>query len=405
MKVAFVTWDGPDQNYMESLFLPIFARMARHRDDLEFTTLQFTWDFDTTSVARASAALGFGYEAADVLRRPLSAATALMIAAGARRVVDFANRQGVDVLMPRSVIPAAMVLLARRALPGIRVLFDADGFVADERVEFAGWSPQGVTYRLFRDIEAQTTRIADAVIVRTRRAREILIARAGAGVDPTKVFVVSNGKDDEAFRTLTGAERSAVREGAAVPRDVPWVAYVGSLGPQYHPAEMLRFFELLLQQRGDARFLCMTGQVDDMSRLVRERNLTRHVDVRRVPPDQVPRYLGSADVGLALREPSFSQRGVAPIKVGEYLLTGLPVVATRGVGDVDEQVDADVGLLLERLDDEALQGAARWFLAEVLDDRDGFRERCRARGVQEFGMDQCAARYLAALDHAVFGAR
>lgn len=399
MKIGFITWDGPDQNYMESLFLPIFARVAERGEDIGFSTLQFTWDFDTSSIEAASERLDFGYESADVLRKPLKPATALMIAIGGGKVIDFCNRHQIDMLMPRSIITAAMVLIARKALPDVKICFDADGFVADERVDFLGWSSSGLTYRIFRDVEAQMARVADSVVVRTHRAKEILRARAGSGVDPDKIFVVSNGKDADAFRPLDEAMRLQVREDAGVPSDAPWIVYAGSIGPQYHPLEMLRFFELVRKRRPDARLQILTGQVDEMRGHVVDAGLGDFVDVRRVPPDDVPRYLGAADVGLALRQPTFSQRGVAPIKVGEYLLCGLPVVATRGVGDIDDQLDPSVGHLLDRLDDDALSDAVGWFFDEVLAEREAFRTRCRKLGVEEFAMDTCAQRYLRAIEY------
>ena len=55
------------------------------------------------------------------------------------------------------------------------------------------------------------------------------------------------------------------------------------------------------------------------------------------------------EVITALRRSSFSMRAVAPIKLGEYLLCGLPALASPGVGDTDA-IAADAGLLLDRLD-------------------------------------------------------
>jgi glycosyltransferase involved in cell wall biosynthesis len=55
--------------------------------------------------------------------------------------------------------------------------------------------------------------------------------------------------------------------------------------------------------------------------------------VKKVPFEQVPKYLNAADVAFALREPKFSMQGVAPIKLGEYLLMGIPTIASAGIGD------------------------------------------------------------------------
>ena len=121
------------------------------------------------------------------------------------------------------------------------------------------------------------------------------------------------------------------------------------------------------------------------------------VVVRRVPPGQVPSYLAAADLGLAFRAPSFSQRGVCPIKVGEYLLCGTPVLATRGVGDVDAYLDgANLGTLLDDLSQETLEAAAAWFV-EARGARAAQREASRERGVALFGLDACARRWVDAL--------
>ncbi len=58
--------------------------------------------------------------------------------------------------------------------------------------------------------------------------------------------------------------------------------------------------------------------------------------MKSVKSDEVPFYLNAADVAFALRQPTFSMQGVAPIKLGEYLLCGLPVIASKGIGDTDD---------------------------------------------------------------------
>jgi hypothetical protein len=41
-------------------------------------------------------------------------------------------------------------------------------------------------------------------------------------------------------------------------------------------------------------------------------------------------------VAFAIREPKFSMKGVAPIKLGEYLLMGMPTIASVGIGDTEQ---------------------------------------------------------------------
>src|SRR5262245_3391952 len=117
MKVLFVTWDGPDQSYLESLFMPLQARLGAR--GVQFHVLQFSWEGDAAQRARtaeAAAAFGIPYQRVSVVRRPKALATAASVALGAFEIRRAVRRYGIDVIMPRSVLPALMTLLARRAL-------------------------------------------------------------------------------------------------------------------------------------------------------------------------------------------------------------------------------------------------------------------------------------------------
>lgn len=367
----FVTWDGPGTTYLEGLFLPIFAALREH--GVAVSVLQFTWGDGTDGVD-----LGVPLQVVKVPRAGV-VGQAWLLARGPAYVARAARRAGADVLYPRSLLPLAVCMRARK--PGMRLLFDADGLVADERAEFAGWPTTGPGYRWYRDLEAQGVRGADRVITRTARAREILLARGGAGVPPERIVAIPNAKDESAFSPGTPAERAMFRAAQGIPPGTPWLVYAGSIGPQYHPAEMLDLHARVRERMPDARLTLLTGARIEPG---------PGVDVRRVPPADVPRWLRSADVGLSLRTPSFSQQGVCPIKAGEYQLCGLPVVATR-VGDLEEQLAAS--LFLDDVGPGELDRAADWITRDVMPRRDPLREEAREAGVDVFGLRTVVEQY------------
>jgi glycosyltransferase involved in cell wall biosynthesis len=393
MRMLFVSWDGPGPNYHESLFLPIFARSRRPDDEIHL--LQYAWDSDerNASVRSAAQRLGMPYTARPVWRTPQALATAAMIARGALDLVRYVRRHRIDVLMPRSIIPAGMALLALRVLPGVKLLFDADGLMADERADFGGWSREGKPYRALRAIEAAAVRRADGVITRTYRAKRILTERADLS-DDEKIIVVSNGKDAEAFHPGTAAERSATRRELGLSDETPLLVYAGSLGPHYYPERMAAFAAVVQAKRPEAHLLILTGSLEVGQAACEAVGLDpSSYTVRRVPPDEVPRHLAAADLGIAFRTASLSQQAVAPIKVGEYLLCGLPVLSTSGIGDLDDQLDTTTGRLLENLDDTTLEESASWFVQEVLSARERYRASCRERGLEHFSLERSAAQY------------
>ncbi len=397
MNILFVTWDGPQVTYLESLFLPIFQRLGG--SGLHIHILQFTWA-DSALIEqrrRACRQAGLAYRAQRIRRRPRALGALLSALEGARLIRRALGEQHIDAVMPRSTLPALASLLALRGRP-LPMLFDADGLPLDERVEFAGQSPTSLVQRLLRDVEAQAVRRADLVLTRSAQAVEILLARAGAGTTPGKFQVVGNGRDTQRFSPGDAGSRRRMRERLGLPTDAPLLVYAGSLGPQYCPEEMLRLFGLVRQIRADARLLVLSGSPEALQpALERFAGLAAAVSILSLPGEAVPGYLACADLGLALRRRSFSMRAVAPIKLGEYLLCGLPVLASPGVGDTDA-IAASGGRLLAGLDDAELAQAARWFCSDVLPQRESWRTRCRSLGLRHFSLEACADAYAAALN-------
>lgn len=403
MKVLFITWDGPQVTYLESLFLPIFARLATH--GVQFHVLQFTWaDAQRIELTRqACEQLGIGYQAVPIWRRPRAFGAMLTALVGARHVRKAVQAHNIDVVMPRSTLPALATLLALRGTPRPMV-FDADGLPLDERVDFAGQSPSSLVHRVLRDVEAQAVRRADVALTRSSKAVDILHARAGAGTALGKFHVVTNGRDAEIFKPSDAAQSAQTRRELGLTAAAPLLVYVGSLGAQYCMEEMLKFFALIRERRPDAHWLILTASPEAMQpALSGYPQLQGSVTTRAVSPQAVAQYIACADLGLALRQPSFSMQAVAPIKLGEYLLCGLPVLATADIGDTDA-ITVDAGCLLRRMDEAALQVAADWFVDSVLPTREAYRASCRAAGLSRFSLEASASFYRNALESLKVGA-
>lgn len=397
MRVLFVTWDGPQVSYLEGLFLPIFAQLQSA--GLQFHVLQFTWG-DPQGWARARSACeraSVPYRSVSVWRRPIGLGSLLTALAGGRLIRKLVRSWSIDVVMPRSNLPALATLYALRkqAFP---VVFDADGLPLDERVDFAGASASGFVYRLLRDVEAEIVRSSNVVLTRSSKAAEILLARAGAGTAPDKFKIVRNGRDSAKFAPSTPAERSGTRRDLGFDDGTPVLVYAGSLGEQYCVNEMLALFAAVKRRRADSKFLILSGS-PEMARaaLASKPSLAVDTSIRSVSSDDVPRYLACADLGLSLRRRSFSMQAVAPIKVGEYLLCGLPVIASKGIGDTN-MLGSEVAFLLEKMDATSLERAAEWFCTNVIPVRATSIDNCRSVGLKYFSLDACKAAYLSAFD-------
>jgi hypothetical protein len=116
----------------------------------------------------------------------------------------------------------------------------------------------------------------------------------------------------------------------------------------------------------------------------------------RVPANKVPEFLSIADVGMSLFDVRWMTRAQSPIKLGEYLLCGVPIIGTEAVGNTNGAKEAGVFFA----DHMGAEAAAKWFVESVLADRNHYRITARAVGVADFSLSQTVKEYRRALESA-----
>lgn len=397
MKCLYVTWDAPEAPYLQSLFLPILAGLRAAGIDME--VLQFSWN-DPENRSPAPVACeqhGIRYRRVNVFRGASGLGPFVSAIRGAQRIRSLVRTQRFDAVLARSTMPALATLIAARR-SDITLAFDADGLPLDERVDFAGRDPRSFQQRLLRDVETQMLLRARAVLVRTAAAREIMIARAGAGSDPSKFRIVLNGRDQKMFIPQDQPRREEVRKQLQVDKSALLLTYAGSLGPQYGLTDMLRLTEALREFHPRVHLLLITGTPDTAMAAVAAEfpSLAQLVTAISAPPNEVPRYLAAADIGLAFRAKSFSMQGVAPIKIGEYLLCGLPIVGTAGIGDINLAVEEGVFFAVQTGNPQEIRAAAQWCV-QTAGARTELSPKARAVGIDRFSLEAAVESYRAAL--------
>lgn len=350
--ILFITWDGPQTSYMEGLFMPIFQEIAK-RGDYKFHVVQFTWA-DDKKIAHTHAAadkMGITYSAWPVLRKPnVSVGSLLTVLTSAGKIKKYIRENNIHIVMPRSTFPAMIVNQIKNK--NFKLIFDADGLPIEERIDFAGLKKESFQYKLMKSAETKMLKSADAVITRSQKSIDIHLAHIGESYR-SKFSVVFNGRDKNIFAYRPHL-REEVRQELGLKDELLFV-YAGSLGPQYCLTEMLQIFRAYAEKR-EAKFLILTGNTEFAQQNI-PAELKAHIILKSVPSQKVSFYLNGGDVAFGLRKPTFSMQGVAPIKLGEYLLCGLPVIASKGIGDTEKILenfeecylfDHSVGLLPQR---------------------------------------------------------
>jgi glycosyltransferase involved in cell wall biosynthesis len=391
MRTLYISYFGLREPLVQTQVLP-YLRQIRD-GDVEVNLLTFeprmrrSWSGEETESWRQRlSGEGIRWLALPYHKKPSLAATLWDIVAGAAFASRLMRRERIDVIHARGHVPAAMGLLVK-TLAGGSLIFDIRGFMPEEYVDAGVWPEGGNLYRWTKRVERRLLAAADAFVVLTQAARTILFPGGGdADAAGRPVEVIPCCVDAERFRAAADVSREQAKgelglEGRRV------LAYVGALGGWYLLDEMADYL-LTAHERDPTSFSLVLTQSTPalLEDRLRRRGLTdRDFSIRRAGEDDVPRLLRAADAGLSLIKPCYSKRSSSPTKIAEYLASGLPVVTSAGIGDLDALIGGQrLGVLLHRLDRVAYRESLEQ-LDVIL--RDGATaERCRKAARDQFDL-------------------
>lgn len=197
---------------------------------------------------------------------------------------------------------------------------------------------------------------AKQIFVISKRLREYFVSQ---GVSPDIVQVLNMTVDTERFEGL-------VKQ----PVKCRYIAYCGTVSNYKDGVNvLLEAFAIVASKVPDVNLYILGGMPYEEDRrlnlrIVRENRLEDRVYMPGVvSADVLPQYLKNADV-LALARPDNVQAAYGfPTKLGEYLLTGNPVVVTR-VGELDDFLRDKESCLFARPDSvEDFAAQLLWVLA------------------------------------------
>jgi len=304
-------------------------------------------------------------------KQPRLLATLADVLLGARN----ARASRPRLLHGRGSVAAAIAYLGSR---GADTLFlnDADGPLSVEYLDAGVFRSGSLRYRLTALAEQHFLDTADAnAVLTTNRASEVSQpGRVAATVLPCAVdtaFFVPNPAQGRRLRKTLGLEGTVF-------------VYAGNLGGWYLVESMMDFVSGYRALFGACTMLVLTNSDQEPFRTMAAARGIPLV-VRSATRDQMPDLLSAADVGLSFVFRTLSKTSCSPVKNGEYLACGLPLVTTQGVGDYSALVARDrVGVVVEGLREPELSAAAH-DLHERLHEPQ-LADRCRRAAVGQVGL-------------------
>jgi len=241
--------------------------------------------------------------------------------------------------------------------------------------------------------EVFLSRRAAAIVA---NARAIRVQVGLQGIDPSRVAVIANGIDTDAFKPEP-AGRARLRQEWRVPDGAPLIGMVARIDPMKDHGNFLRAAAAFLAAWPSARFVC----VGDGAAAYR-RELVRQADALELGGAVI--WAGErhdlaavySALDIATLSSAFGE-GFANV-IGEAMACGTPVVATD-VGDAAAIV-GDCGLVVRPGDPAALAEGWRQVVGR---DRATLSAAARARVVEQFSVARMVDRTERALGLAIQG--
>lgn len=389
MRTLYISYFGALKHLSQTQVIPYLKGLAEGGVEVTLVSFEERWNSRTDERAARQALreelhrAGVEWLPLRYHKRPSLPATAWDVLRGLLVASYVVVRKRVDVIHARNHVPAVPALILKHLFRR-KLVFDLRGTMAEEYVDAGLWRRTSVAYRVTRLVERAALRHADAVVMLTYRIRSRLVSQLPElHSHQAKIQVIPCCVDLSRYVVSSGQN---ARVNLGLP-DARVMVYVGSLGGWYLTDEMARLFRIGRQIDQRLRFLVLTQDPSRAERALSREGLSPDTySAKTVSSREVPTHLAACDFGVAFIRPSPSKESSSPTKIGEYLASGLPILANRGIGDLDSLIEGRrLGVLVDDLQDASLADAVRKMLA-LLDQDPGLPHRCRQAAADEFDL-------------------
>ena len=227
----------------------------------------------------------------------------------------------------------------------LKTIFDMRGLWVDDRLDGGRWPQNNIFYKFiynyWKFVEKKLLTNADHIITLTPQTN--LIVNKITKKEMNNISVIPCCADFNHFNLIEQKQKDNIRKDMNISENSLVLSYLGSLGTVYLWEEMLSFYIRLNKRYPNSNFLVITKHWDIKKQYLLEKkikgDILRKIIFKSAKRREVPFLLGISDIMLSFRRNSFSQKACCPTKMGEAFACGIPVIANKDVGDVNNIIE------------------------------------------------------------------
>lgn len=362
MKVLYISYDGMTDPLGQSQVIPYLEGLVKKGHAVTLVSCEKPERAkEQASIQQILSVAKIDWHPVQYTKKPPVISTIKDIRSIYKLAARLVKEKKIETVHCRSYI-AALVGLRLKNNFNTKFIFDMRGFWADERVEGGIWNLKNPLYKIiynyFKKKEKQFLEKADYIISLTGNAKTEMLSWKEISNQPLKIDVIPCCVDMNQFDatkiSVTAIQNKKSELGLSGSAIV--ISYVGSIGTWYLCDEMLRFFSRLIKQIPAAKFLFITPEEKDfvLSRARAQNIPDESLIILKAARSEMPLLLKCCDASVFFIKPSFSKKASSPVKQGEIMSMGIPIICNSRIGDTDLIVkESNAGFILEELTDEA----------------------------------------------------
>ena len=156
---------------------------------------------------------------------------------------------------------------------------------------------------------------------------------------------------------------------------------------------MVKTFKILKYLDSSSKFLFISNNgKDEVVKEFLKNNLNEKdlVFKKNLIRSDIPKYLEMADLSLVYIRPGNSKMGCSPTKLAELLAMGIPILANKGVGDLNEIlcIEKNNSICLNSFDENHIRENLLKITSQSID-----KEKIREFALKNFSLTEAIRRY------------
>ena len=252
----------------------------------------------------------------------------------ARKIYKYCKKNKINTIYAENLICGYTAYICKKKYK-ISYYMDYHG-VAPEEFLLTNKALGRINYSYYKKMERNALESADGIVCVSNRFREYITSNFN--VNPNQIIIAPSCIEINRIG-YSESIRKTVRKKLKIENDYKVIVYAGGCGHWHCDDQIIQLFGKIYKKYNTIYFIFLTNQ-SNHTKIIQnftEANIPKtNYFVGYAPNEKIPEYYSASDFGIIIRNNSIINKVASPTKVIEYMASGLGIISTSNIGDIED---------------------------------------------------------------------